>query len=344
MAGARKRAFLLLRDGLALRQSFQTKRLLVLRGLSGTIGERPGVRLWFAHSSEVPIYRQLVTQVVLAILCGDLKPGDRLPSTRELARRFALHPNTVSAGYRQLEREGWTERRRGSGVYVRTNDAPSTPEQILDQHIAGFFRAVRELGLPAASVRARVAEWIAASPPDHFVLIDPDVELRRILLAEIGQITSFPVVGVSIEDGGLPETLTAAIPLCRPSKTKLVRAALPAGVELITLPIRSPNELLSSWLPAPVESMIGVVSHWPEFLETARTMLIAVGLSSEVLVFRDARDPRWRRGLEQATAILCDAFTASQPRMPSKPLIIVSPVLAETAAAELRGYAQPMAL
>jgi len=303
------------------------------------------VRLWFAHSSEVPIYRQLVTQVVLAILCGDLKPGDRLPSTRELARRFALHPNTVSAGYRQLEREGWTERRRGSGVYVRANvDAPSTPEQILDQHIAGFFRAVRELGLPAAAVRARVAEWIAAPPPDHFVLIDPDVELRRILLAEIGQITNFPVTGVSIEDCGLPETLAAAIPLCRPSKTKLVRAQLPAGVELITLPIRSPNELLRSWLPAPVESMIGVVSHWPEFLETARTMLIAVGLSSEMLVFRDARDPRWRRGLEQATAILCDAFTATQPRMPSKPLIIVSPVLAETAAAELRGYTQPMAL
>jgi DNA-binding transcriptional regulator YhcF (GntR family) len=117
------------------------------------------VRLWFAHNSEVPIYRQVVTQVVLAILCGDLRPGDRLPSTRELARRFALHPNTVSAAYRQLERDGWTERRRGSGVYVRANaDTPSTPEQILDQHIAGFFGAVRELGLPAEAVRARVAE------------------------------------------------------------------------------------------------------------------------------------------------------------------------------------------
>ena len=283
--------------------------------------------------------------MVLAILCADLRPGDRVPSTRELARRFALHPNTVSAGYRQLEREGWTERRRGSGVYVRANaDAPSTPEQILDQHIAGFFRAVRELGLPAAAVRARVAEWIAAPPPDHFVLIDPDVELRRILLAEIGQITSFPTVGVSLEDCALPETLTGAVPLCRPSKAKLVRAALPAGMELITLPIRSPNELLSSWLPAPVESMIGVVSHWPEFLETAWTMLIAAGLSPEMLVFRDARDARWRRGLEEATAILCDAFTATQPRMPSKPLIIVSPVLAQSAAAELRGYMQPRVL
>jgi GntR family transcriptional regulator len=303
------------------------------------------VRLWFAHSSEVPIYRQLVTQVVLAILCGDLRPGDRLPSTRELARRFALHPNTVSAGYRQLEREGWTERRRGSGVYVRANaDAPSTPEQILDQHIAGFFRAVRELGLPAEAVRARVAQWIAAPPPDHFVLIDADAELRRILLTEISKITSFPVTGASIEDCVLPETLAAAIPLCRPSKTKLVRAALPAGVELITLPIRSPNAWLNPWLPAPKASLIGVVSHWPEFLTTARTMLIAAGLPPEVLVFRDAREARWQRGLEQATAILCDAFTATLPRLPGKPHLIVFPLLAETARAELDGYSHHEAL
>lgn len=302
------------------------------------------MRLWFAHSSEVPIYRQLVTQVVLAILCGDLRPGDRLPSTRELARRFALHPNTVSAGYRQLEREGWTERRRGSGVYVRANDAPSTPEQILDQHIAGFFRAVRELGLPAEAVRARVAQWIAAPPPDHFVLIDPDVELRRILLAEIGKMTSFPVAGASIEDCGLPETLAAAIPLCRPSKTKVVRAALPAGVELITLPIRSPNAWLNPWLPAPKASLIGVVSRWPEFLTTARTMLIAAGLPAEVLVFRDAREARWQRGLEQATAILCDAFTATLPRLPAKPHLIVYPLLADTARAELDGYSHHDAL
>lgn len=298
------------------------------------------MRLWFAHSSEVPIYRQLVTQVVLAILCGDLKPGERLPSTRELARRFALHPNTVSAGYRQLEREGWTKRRRGSGVYVRANvETPSTPEQILDQHIAGFFRAVRELGMPAHAVRARVAQWIAAPPPDHFVLIDPDTELRRILLAEIGQMTSFPARGASIEDCQVPETLAGAIPLCRPSKTKAVRAALPAGVELITLPIRSPNAWLNPWLPAPASVLIGIVSHWPEFLTTARTMLIAAGLSPEVLVIRDAREARWRHGLDQVTAILCDAYTAGLPTLPTKPHKIVFPLLADTARAELEGYA-----
>src|SRR5712664_1454509 len=77
------------------------------------------MQLWFARGSEVTIREQLVTQVILGILSDDLAPGQRLPSTRELARRFKLHPNTASAGYRQLERERWLESRRGSGVFVR---------------------------------------------------------------------------------------------------------------------------------------------------------------------------------------------------------------------------------
>ncbi len=299
------------------------------------------MRIWFAHSSEVPIYRQLETQVVLAILSGDLRPGERLPSTRELARRFALHPNTVSAGYRKLEKDGWTERRRGSGVYVRGDrEGAATPEQILDKHIAAFFRAVRELGLPQSEVRARVAQWLAAPVPDHFVVIEPDEEVRRILLAEIGELSKFRAVGASIEDCAKTETLASAIPVCRPSKAKAVRAMLPAGVELITLPIRSANAWLNPWLPAPKGLLVGVVSHWPEFLTTARTMLIAAGLPAEVLVFRNAREVGWKRGLEQAAAILCDAHTATVAGFPKKPQKIVFRLLAESASAELGGYAR----
>jgi DNA-binding transcriptional regulator YhcF (GntR family) len=299
------------------------------------------VRLWFSSSSEVPIYRQLVTQVVLAILCGDLRPGDRLPSTRELARRFALHPNTISAGYRQLEREGWTEKRHGSGVYVRSNsEPPTTPEQILETHIAGFFRAVRELDLPAAAIRQRVAQWLAAPPPDHLLLIDPDPELRQILLTEIRQATTFPAAGISVEDCLQQEKLARAIPLCRPSKTKSIRSILPSGVELITLQIRSANGWLTPWLPAPPGHLIGVVSHWPEFLTTARTVLIAAGLSPDSMIFRDARQARWNRGLDQVTAILCDAYTATVPALPSKPHILIFPFLADAAVAELGRFSR----
>src|SRR5258708_28007102 len=88
----------------------------------------------FARGSEVPIREQLVTQVILGILSDDLAPGQRLPSTRVLARRFRLHPNTVSAGYRQLERERWVEFRHGSGVDVRARKPEFPPPPSLPLH------------------------------------------------------------------------------------------------------------------------------------------------------------------------------------------------------------------
>lgn len=298
------------------------------------------MRLWFSPASEVPIYRQLVTQMVLAILSGDLRPGDRLPSTRELARRFSIHPNTISAGYRQLEREGWTEFRHGSGVYVRNNAvAPSTPEQILDQHIAGFFRAVRELNMPAADVRARVAQWLASPPPDHFLLIEPDAEVREILLTEIRELTKMAAAGASLEECGNAQTLLGAIPLCRPSQANAVRAILPAGVELITLQIRSARAWLDSWLSSlKGRQLIGVVSRWPDFIEIARTVLVAAGVDPDLLVLRNATRPRWVRGLDQTGAIICDARTAAGGKIPKGPRIFVFPFLAEAARVELARF------
>jgi GntR family transcriptional regulator len=134
------------------------------------------------------------------------------------------------------------------------------------------------------------------------------------------------------------QALRGAVPVCRPSKEKLVRAALPAGVELVTLPIRSATTWLAPWLPVPKGVLVGVASHWPEFLTTARTMLIAAGLPSEALVFRDARKARWQRGLEQASAILCDAHTAETGKLPRGVHAIVFSVLADGAKKELQRF------
>jgi len=299
------------------------------------------LRLWFSPASEVPIYRQLVTQVSLAILSGDLKPGDRLPSTRELARRFSIHPNTVSAGYRQLAREGWVDYRHGSGVYIKSNaTAPSTPEQILDQHIAAFFRAVRELQLPAAAIRQRVAEWIASPPPDHFLLIDPDPEAREVVITEIQQLTDWPVSGVPVEELATPEALLAAVPLCWPTQAEIVRRVVPAGTELVTLPIRSANQWLDPELPSFAGKLIGVVSTWADFTETAKTMLAAAGIDPDLLVLRNPRRPRWQRGLDQTGAIICDAHTAATRVLPKGPRVFIFSVLADVARVELSRFSQ----
>ena len=55
------------------------------------------MRLWLSKNSEVPIREQLVTQIILGIVSNDLKANERLASTRDLARRYKIHANTVSA-------------------------------------------------------------------------------------------------------------------------------------------------------------------------------------------------------------------------------------------------------
>lgn len=153
------------------------------------------MQLWFARASGITLREQLVAQVVLGILSEDLRAGERLPSTREIARRFHLHPNTISAGYRQLERNGWVESRRGSGVYVRRRrpERANAPEVVFDRMVGELFRSARALGIPLALAHARLRGWLEIQPPDHFLLIEPDEDLRRILAAELEGEIALPV-------------------------------------------------------------------------------------------------------------------------------------------------------
>jgi DNA-binding transcriptional regulator YhcF (GntR family) len=208
------------------------------------------MQLWFAHHSEVSIREQLVTQIVLGILSDDLVPGQRLPSTRELARRFHLHPNTVSSGYRQLQREQWVELRHGSGVFVRDSkpEVSLSSALVLDQLIANLFCSARKAGAPLSGIRARLRQWLELQPPDHFLLIEPDEELRRIVAVEMQQAVTLPVRSCGLQDSHMRETIESAVPVVLPSKAKVVRKALPAGTELLTLQILFPRRLRNGCL------------------------------------------------------------------------------------------------
>lgn len=66
----------------------------------------------------MPLYRQLVTQIVEAIKTGQLAAGSRLPPTRQLAQERGLARQTVLAAYQELIAEGWAEGQVGRGTYV----------------------------------------------------------------------------------------------------------------------------------------------------------------------------------------------------------------------------------
>jgi len=93
---------------------------------------------------------------------------------------------------------------------------------------------------------------------------------------------------------------------------------------------------LVGYLPAPASAMVGVASRWPEFLKVARAVLNAAGFHPDSLVFRDAREANWQRGLKQTAAVVCDSLTAAE--LPPGCRAIPFRLLSESSVAELRRY------
>ena len=118
------------------------------------------MRFWITKNSEVPVREQLVRQVVLAILSEDLPAGDKLPSIRAFARRYGIHPNTVSAAYHDLLTRGWLVLRRGSGVYVRPLNSSGADAHELDVLLAGLLRAARSQGHDPQEVLHRLEQMV----------------------------------------------------------------------------------------------------------------------------------------------------------------------------------------
>jgi len=69
--------------------------------------------------SPTPLYAQIASRIRIAVSSGDLLPAALLPSVRELALQLRINPATVAQAYRELERDGFVEIRRGSGTFVR---------------------------------------------------------------------------------------------------------------------------------------------------------------------------------------------------------------------------------
>jgi len=295
------------------------------------------MRLWISKHSEVPIREQLVTQIVLGIVSNDLKVAERLPSTRDLARRYDIHANTVSSAYRELARRGWVEFRKGSGVYVRARTDEAIENGLaLEQVIARFFRNLREEGYSLAEIQAGVQRSLSVQRPDHFVLLEPDPELREILVAEIAAATKVTVKGVGPSE--VDGALTGAAPVVLYGHMDQFADRIKPETDVLVLHSASVVERMHGQARPPREALVAVVSRWPQFLRSARTMLVAAGLDADALNFRDARERNWQKGLRSAAFVITDSLMA--PRIPAGCEVKVFRVLADSSLNEIRDYAE----
>lgn len=102
---------------------------------------------WLLNSDR-PIYLQLVEIIQMQIVSGLYKPGDRLPSVRELAAEASVNPNTMQKAFAELERSGLIITQRTSGRIV-TEDKEmikSIQLELAKESIREFFKRMEELG------------------------------------------------------------------------------------------------------------------------------------------------------------------------------------------------------
>jgi len=98
---------------------------------------------------RMPIYRQIILRFNRAFVRGDIQPGDRIPSIRELSALLRVNTNTIQRVYQEMEREGIISSKRGTGYYF-TEDKKMTEKmrrELTRESLQRFMEEMSALGL-----------------------------------------------------------------------------------------------------------------------------------------------------------------------------------------------------
>jgi len=119
----------------------------------------PTIEFRLDRRSGVPAYRQIIDQVRQALRLGILRPGDQLPTVRDVVKQVAINPNTVHRAYRDLEQQGLTEGRQGSGTFIKSA-MPAMPDElpVLEEQLTAWIHQAKRAGLGHEAITALIAK------------------------------------------------------------------------------------------------------------------------------------------------------------------------------------------
>ena len=273
------------------------------------------------QKSHVPVHVQLKEQIKHLILTGNFEVGSRLPSIRAMAGFLRINRNTVARVISDLEREGFVESRRGSGVYVVE---PPVDEEELRRHevlervmdlAAAQDVSVEELGyalLARAGVKPQEKTQILFVECTKEELDQFSAELEEQLPVEIEK--------VLVED--LPARLSGVVePPWRMAVTtffhvhEVQELVEPLGIETVALLAEATLESLQRLTELPAGTPVGVVGNSQTCMENSSRSIEGAGLDHLNLTETYVERVDEARGLfDQVPVIVCSSFTASRLR------------------------------
>lgn len=112
-----------------------------------------------------PIYMQIMDKIHLQIARNELKPGEKLPSVREMAVKAGVNPNTIQRTYSELERMKMVETKRGQGTFVTENREMiiHLKQRLQMDIIESFVKSMKELGFTNTEMISGLQQYIDLS-------------------------------------------------------------------------------------------------------------------------------------------------------------------------------------
>jgi len=271
--------------------------------------------------SRVPVHLQLEQQIKHLIMTGGFEVGGRLPSIRAMAGFLRVNRNTVARVFSDLEREGFVESSRGSGMYVLEPpvDAVEMKGDVLDR----VMDLAAAQGLPVEDLAYALLARAGAEPREKSKILFVECtreeldqfsdELEGQLPVEVERVLLEDLPGRLSEDGEPPWTLAVTTFFHVHEVQDLME---PLGVETVALLAEANLESLQRLTELPAGTTVGVVGWGRTCMENLARSLEGAGLDhlDFVQAYVDEDPDEALRVLQSVRAVICASITARRLR------------------------------
>jgi DNA-binding transcriptional regulator YhcF (GntR family) len=271
--------------------------------------------------SRVPVHLQLEQQIKHLIMTGGFGVGDRLPSIRAMAGFLRINRNTVARVFTDLEREGFVESRRGSGMYVL--EPPVDAVEMQDDLLDRVMDLAAAQGLPVEDLAYALLARAGAAPREKAKILFIEctreeleqfsdeleaqlpVDVERVLLADLP---------ARLSEGGEPPWTFAVTTFFHVHEVQDMLE--PLGVETVALLAEANLESLRRLTELPAGTTVGVVGWGRTCMENLSRSLEGAGLDHldfvQSYIDRDAKEAL--PDLRGCGAVVCASITAGRLR------------------------------
>lgn len=113
------------------------------------------------YNTASPIYLQVINELKKRMVNGELKPGEKMPSNRELAVLFKVNQNTAARIYREMESMGLCYTKRGIGTFVSEEDdmISGLKKEMAEELVRNFMQEMEDLGFQKGDIIDRIADY-----------------------------------------------------------------------------------------------------------------------------------------------------------------------------------------